>query len=244
MARTAAEEKCNKDHHKENRDSSHGTHHGTRQSNGTSKKKKREAHPSRNTEPLQPTSKRPNTEVQMQDSEDNHDNMDELAVLKVKLAQAKAAKAAAEALLDTRTSNDTAKVKLRGKKGKEIYNEILESVRIFAIQAGLDFKKSYRYQDHLKIGNVFAMVRSAQPYMTQDRFPVDWAAAAMLKQFLGNHRRWLRKKGRLAASPTKGSGKGKAHAQLENQRDSDSGSSDSDSRNESAGGRSGLRVED
>ncbi|KZP03934.1 hypothetical protein FIBSPDRAFT_968563 [Athelia psychrophila] len=257
MACTAKDKKTS-DQHKENRNSSHGT----RQSNSTSKKKKREARPSRNMEPLQPSSKRLNTEVQMQDGDDNHNNEDEVTVLKVKLAQAEAAKATA-----ARTSNDTAKVKvltkprgeagdgkrgynlrhameLRGKKGKEIYNEILESVRIYTIQAGLDFKKSYRYQDHLKIGNVFTMVCSVQPSMTQDCFPVNWAAAAMLKQFLGNHRRWLRKKGCLPASPTKGSTKGKARAQLENRRGSGSGSSNSDSRDESASGCSGLRVVD
>lgn len=77
-----------------------------------------------------------------------------------------------------------------------------------------------------------------QPYMTQDRFPVDWAAAAMLKQFLGNHRRWIHRKDRLPPKPSR---KGKERAQAKNRSHSGLGSHCSD---ESDGERGGLSVAD
>lgn len=40
-------------------------------------------------------------------------------------------------------------------------------------------------------------VRKHHPYMTRKRFPADWAAGEMLKQFLRNHRRYEVKKGRM-----------------------------------------------
>ncbi|KAF7981190.1 hypothetical protein HWV62_34505 [Athelia sp. TMB] len=184
-------------------------------------------------------------------------DLDEVAILKAKLAKAEQARAAAEASLAVGHNNEQTvktlvkppgsagdrqrgyklryEMELRGKKGKKLYNEILESVRMYAIQAGLDLKTTYRNQDHQKLGNVFAMVRSVHPYMTQDRFPADWAAAAMLKQFLSNHRSWLRRNGRLE---TAGSQKGKRRA--ENGNDSRSSSNSSDD----GDGNGGLPTED
>jgi hypothetical protein len=39
--------------------------------------------------------------------------------------------------------------------------------------------------------------RKAHPYMTKERFPADWAAAEILKQYMKNYRRHAVRKGRM-----------------------------------------------
>jgi hypothetical protein len=39
--------------------------------------------------------------------------------------------------------------------------------------------------------------RQTHPYMTKKRFPADWAAAEMLKQYMKNHRRHAVRNGRM-----------------------------------------------
>jgi len=43
-------------------------------------------------------------------------------------------------------------------------------------------------------------VRKHHQYMTQKRFPQDWATAELLKQYIRNHRRYTAKKDRLMAA--------------------------------------------
>jgi hypothetical protein len=46
--------------------------------------------------------------------------------------------------------------------------------------------------------------RKDHPYMTKERFPADWAAAEMLKQYMKNHRKHAVRKGRMERQAKKG----------------------------------------
>ncbi|KAF4593332.1 hypothetical protein EYR38_009046 [Pleurotus pulmonarius] len=70
-----------------------------------------------------------------------------------------------------------------------LYADILRAVRRNASRAGVDFKTLYREQDHAILGRVFKAGRQLFPYLTELRFPHDWAQAEILKQFLKNSRR-------------------------------------------------------
>ncbi|KAF7981493.1 hypothetical protein HWV62_33035 [Athelia sp. TMB] len=92
---------------------------------------------------------------------------------------------------------------LDGDDNKELYEAIQRSVKNGAIMARLDMSADYRRQDPEKIADVFKYVRKVHAYMTRKRFPADWAAGEMLKQYLRNYRRYSVKKGRMESREAK-----------------------------------------
>ncbi|KAK0184584.1 hypothetical protein F5146DRAFT_1074169 [Armillaria mellea] len=89
-----------------------------------------------------------------------------------------------------------------------MYKEIMARVKTNAIKAGIDFKHEYKNQNKETLGKVFKVSRTAIPndtdrekklaaYLTQKCFPVDWAQAEIVKQFIQNNRKHARKNRRL-----------------------------------------------
>ncbi|KAK0221126.1 hypothetical protein EDD85DRAFT_742352, partial [Armillaria nabsnona] len=69
-----------------------------------------------------------------------------------------------------------------------MYKKIMARVKTNAIKAGIDFKREYKNQNKETLGKVFKAVGT--------RFPVDWAQAEIVKQFIRNNRKHARKNGR------------------------------------------------
>ncbi|RXW22357.1 hypothetical protein EST38_g3475 [Candolleomyces aberdarensis] len=79
----------------------------------------------------------------------------------------------------------------------ELYGSIQRTVRRAVVQAGIDLHSSLRAIPPEKLAAVYKKVRDTHPYMDRRRFPSDWPTLDLMKQYLRNHRKYSRKKGRL-----------------------------------------------
>lgn len=85
-------------------------------------------------------------------------------------------------------------------EGVKRYNMILSTVRELAHAARLNFLKSYREASHGDLHSIFASARHIHPYLSI--FQNDWATAEILKQFMGNVRRYGKKRGYFSLEPS------------------------------------------
>ncbi|KAJ7710498.1 hypothetical protein B0H17DRAFT_1190230 [Mycena rosella] len=74
------------------------------------------------------------------------------------------------------------------------YEAIGRTMRKNVIRADIDYTIDFRRQDPAKLAMVYKLTRKAFPYLTRARFPLDWAVAEMVKQYLRNKRRYGVKK--------------------------------------------------
>ncbi|KAL1694097.1 hypothetical protein GGG16DRAFT_100661 [Schizophyllum commune] len=66
------------------------------------------------------------------------------------------------------------------------------TVHINCAKYGIDMTQPYRHQDAEILGKVFKAGWKAHPYLTPNRFPCNWAQAAMVKQYIRNHRKYTK----------------------------------------------------
>ncbi|KAL1729052.1 hypothetical protein EV714DRAFT_274000 [Schizophyllum commune] len=66
------------------------------------------------------------------------------------------------------------------------------TVHINCAKYGIDMTQPYRHQDAEVLGKVFKAGWKAHPYLTPNRFPCNWAQAAMVKQYIRNHRKYTK----------------------------------------------------
>ncbi|KAF7329187.1 hypothetical protein MKEN_00179300 [Mycena kentingensis (nom. inval.)] len=143
----------------------------------------------------------------------------ELDELKAKLAQqaANAARAPADDAMDAETAQPKvietlhrppgeAGSKKRGFKlqdamglaGKRtVYKDIQRGVKHNCNRVNLDASLDFAHQDVHKLAMVYKLGRQDFPYLTQKRFPIDWAQAELVKQYLRNVRKHEVKQGRM-----------------------------------------------
>ncbi|KAJ7637884.1 hypothetical protein DFH06DRAFT_643532 [Mycena polygramma] len=69
------------------------------------------------------------------------------------------------------------------------------SVHANVARANIDMTVDFRRQDAAKLAAVYKLTRKGFPYLTRDRFPLDWATAEVVKQYLRNKRRYAVKRG-------------------------------------------------
>ncbi|KAK6988584.1 hypothetical protein R3P38DRAFT_3331926 [Favolaschia claudopus] len=72
----------------------------------------------------------------------------------------------------------------------ELYGYIQRLVHHNVARANLDFTVDFRQQDPAKLAAVYKLTRKDVPYLSRCRFPLDWALAEMVKQYLRNKRRY------------------------------------------------------
>ncbi|KAJ6540681.1 hypothetical protein B0H19DRAFT_1269225 [Mycena capillaripes] len=72
----------------------------------------------------------------------------------------------------------------------EEFNAIQRSLHTNVARVNLDVAQDFRRQDPAKTAALFKLMRKAHPYLTEKRFPLNWAVAEMLKQYLRNKRRY------------------------------------------------------
>ncbi|KAK0461539.1 hypothetical protein IW261DRAFT_1576762 [Armillaria novae-zelandiae] len=91
-----------------------------------------------------------------------------------------------------------------------MYKKIMMRARVKTntIKAGINFKHEYKNQNKETLGKVFKVSHTVMPndtdhekefaaYLTQKCFPVDWAQAKIVKQFIQNNQKHARKNGHL-----------------------------------------------
>ncbi|KAG2024172.1 hypothetical protein CC2G_001750 [Coprinopsis cinerea AmutBmut pab1-1] len=81
-----------------------------------------------------------------------------------------------------------------------LYLSISRTVKLAAIQTNAIAAKSFRSLPADKLAAIYRKVRDTHPYMDRRRFPGDWATAELLKQYLKNHRKYERRRGRWSPS--------------------------------------------
>ncbi|KAJ7607636.1 hypothetical protein DFH06DRAFT_1004209 [Mycena polygramma] len=81
----------------------------------------------------------------------------------------------------------------------EKYQAILVSIHTNVVRANVDITVDFRRQDPAKLATVYKLTRDAhKPFLSRERFPLDWSSAEMTKQFLRNRRKYDVRQGRLA----------------------------------------------
>ncbi|KAJ7073434.1 hypothetical protein B0H15DRAFT_935016 [Mycena belliarum] len=83
------------------------------------------------------------------------------------------------------------------------YRAILRTVHASVGRVGLDFTQDFRQQDPAKLAAVYKLTRKKHPYLTRARFPLDWAQAEMVKQYLRNKRRYSVRRGYIPNRETR-----------------------------------------
>ncbi|KAJ7433125.1 hypothetical protein B0H11DRAFT_2122734 [Mycena galericulata] len=79
----------------------------------------------------------------------------------------------------------------------EDFLDIQRAVHINVVRAHLDVKQDYRKQDPGKLAAAFKLTRKQFSYLNEKRFPMNWAIAEMVKQFLRNKRRYGVRRGTI-----------------------------------------------
>ncbi|KAF7348741.1 hypothetical protein MVEN_01393200 [Mycena venus] len=86
---------------------------------------------------------------------------------------------------------------------RDLYEDILRHIHTNVARANLDYTVDFRRQDPGKLAAVYKLTRKEFPYLTRARFPLDWALAEMVKQYLRNKRRYAVKRGFIANRETR-----------------------------------------
>ncbi|KAJ7936715.1 hypothetical protein B0H13DRAFT_2437581 [Mycena leptocephala] len=78
----------------------------------------------------------------------------------------------------------------------EQYQAIMRSVHHNVVRANVDFTVDFRRQDPARLAAVYKLTREThKPFLSRERFPLDWAIAEMTKQFLRNKRKHAVRRG-------------------------------------------------
>ncbi|KAJ7826209.1 hypothetical protein B0H14DRAFT_2185964, partial [Mycena olivaceomarginata] len=73
---------------------------------------------------------------------------------------------------------------------RDLFQAIVRSVHTNVVRANVDFTIDFRRQDPAKLAAVYKLTRdSHKPFLSRERFPLDWAIAEITKQFLRNKRK-------------------------------------------------------
>lgn len=73
------------------------------------------------------------------------------------------------------------------------YKQILNSVKLNCIKCKIDPMVLYKDQEPEMLAKIFKAGWRAHPYLTPERFPANWAQAAMIKQYIRNVRKHRRR---------------------------------------------------
>ncbi|KAF8205822.1 hypothetical protein K438DRAFT_1964234 [Mycena galopus ATCC 62051] len=82
---------------------------------------------------------------------------------------------------------------------KDLYSSIQRSMHKAVTRVHLDLTLDYCKQAPEKLGAVYKLMCKDHNYLTQKRFPFNWASAEMVKQYLRNQCRYAVKMQRLPA---------------------------------------------
>ncbi|KAJ7771162.1 hypothetical protein DFH07DRAFT_768541 [Mycena maculata] len=82
------------------------------------------------------------------------------------------------------------KVAMGLEDGPEEFSKIQSTLHTNVIRANLNVEEHYRHQDPAKLAAAYKLTRKQFPYLTEKRFPLNWALAEMAKQYLGNKRKY------------------------------------------------------
>ncbi|KAJ7017633.1 hypothetical protein C8F04DRAFT_1243941 [Mycena alexandri] len=86
---------------------------------------------------------------------------------------------------------------------QEEFLRIQDIVRTNCRRVNLDFTQDYRKQEPEKLAALFKLSRKDSDYLTTKRFPLNWAQAEIVKQYLRNRRKYNVRKGRLPDRETR-----------------------------------------
>ncbi|KAL1728388.1 hypothetical protein EV714DRAFT_274660 [Schizophyllum commune] len=75
-----------------------------------------------------------------------------------------------------------------------LYRAILRTVKINCLKYGIDVRMSYRRQDPEVLAKVFKAGCRMHEYLTPRRFPLHWAQACIVKQWLSNTCKYYRRR--------------------------------------------------
>ncbi|KAI5823202.1 hypothetical protein K523DRAFT_366794 [Schizophyllum commune Tattone D] len=83
------------------------------------------------------------------------------------------------------------KMKLvKGEKRQREYDAIIDDVHKACSKYDIDWRKaSYKDQDPVALGKLFKVMYIQHPYLTPERFPSNWATAAIVKQYINGQRK-------------------------------------------------------
>ncbi|KAJ7029444.1 hypothetical protein C8F04DRAFT_1116389 [Mycena alexandri] len=81
----------------------------------------------------------------------------------------------------------------------EKYEAILRTVHNNTVRVNLDPALDFRRQDPAKLATLYKLTRDAhKPDLSEERFPLSWPIAEMVKQYIRNKRKYMVRKGRMA----------------------------------------------
>ncbi|KAJ7848002.1 hypothetical protein B0H14DRAFT_2356918, partial [Mycena olivaceomarginata] len=80
---------------------------------------------------------------------------------------------------------------------RDLFQAILfqRSVHTNVVRTNIDFTIDFRRQDPAKLAAVYKLVRNSSPFLSRERFPLDWAIAEITKQFLRKKRKHAVRRG-------------------------------------------------
>nr|GAT46390.1 predicted protein [Mycena chlorophos] len=72
---------------------------------------------------------------------------------------------------------------------RDTYKAIQRTVRRSCSRVGINGSIEFAHQDAAKLAMIYKLGRKAHPYLTRERFPLDWAQGDLVKQYLRNFRK-------------------------------------------------------